>query len=295
MMDTYKCNICPRTCGADRNSGVGFCGVGGGLRVAKAFLHMWEEPCISGSHGSGTVFFSGCNLKCIYCQNHVISQGNFGKEISVDHLREIFTSLKEKGAHNINLVNPTHNVIQIREAVLGLAGIDVPIVYNSNGYDSMEGLRLMEGIVNIYLPDIKYFSPELSLKYSGAANYYETAVLAVQEMYRQVGGAVFDSEGILTKGLIIRHLILPGLASESIKVLDWIKRNMPEDILVSLMSQYTPYYRAGEFPEINRRITRREYERVVNHFLKLGFENGYIQERDSAQEDYIPDFNLEGV
>lgn len=263
--------------------------------VAKAFLHKWEEPCISGTNGSGTVFFSGCSLKCVYCQNYTISQENYGREVTLPQLGRIFTRLQEMGAHNINLVNPTHFAAQIKQCLSDTVGLKIPAVYNTNGYERLETLRLLEGAISVYLPDLKYRSPEVAAKYSGASDYFETATSAVLEMYRQVGAPVLDEEGIIRKGLVIRHLILPGLASESIKILDWIKANLPGEVFVSLMSQYTPYYRAELHPEINRRITRREYEKVLNHFFKLGFENGYVQERDSAREEYIPDFNLEGV
>ena len=288
------CGICPRNCKVDRIKNAGYCRVPALPVVAKACLHMWEEPCISGSRGSGTVFFSGCNLKCVYCQNHDISQECFGKEITISHLGQIFLRLKDKGAHNINLVNPTHYTHVIKECLDTTKGLDIPVVYNSNGYESITTLRSLEGYVNVYLPDFKYIDNETALKYSNAENYFEIAAQAISEMYRQVGPLVLDEEGIIKKGLIIRHLILPGMASMSIKILDFIKENLP-GAAVSLMSQYTPYYRCEEFPEINRRITRREYEKVVNHFLKLDFENGYMQERDSASEKYIPDFNLEGV
>lgn len=264
--------------------------------VAKAYLHKWEEPCISGKNGSGTVFFSGCNLKCVFCQNYQISQENFGKEVSIDDLSKIFLLLQLKGAHNISLVNPTHFVAQIREAVLNIEKeLTVPVVYNSNGYESSECLKLMEGIVDIYLPDLKYFDKDVSLKYSGAQDYFEVASGALLKMYRQAGGARFDELGLLKKGLVVRHLILPGHTKDSIKILDWIKENLPGDIIISLMSQYTPYYKACRYPEINRRITRKEYDRVVNHLLKLGFKNGFVQERSSADEEYIPEFDLEGV
>lgn len=289
------CKICPRECGIDRNRVKGFCGVGTLPVVAKAFLHMWEEPCISGVNGSGTVLFSGCNLKCVYCQNYTISQEHFGKETTIDGLRRIFLNLQNKGAHNINLVSPSHYVLQIREALEGLPELNIPVIYNSNGYESREGLMVMEGLVDVYLPDLKYCSSEAASKYSRAADYFEVAARALMEMYRQVGSTVFDKNGMIKKGMIIRHLILPGQSSESIKILDWIRGNLPDDITVSLMSQYTPYYKSEGYPEINRRITRWEYERVLNHFIKLGFENGYVQERDSAEEKYIPDFNLEGV
>lgn len=263
--------------------------------VAKAFLHMWEEPCISGENGSGTVFFSGCNLRCVYCQNFKISQECYGKEITVGKLSSIFLSLQYKGAHNINLVSPSHYVPQIGQAILKAEGLQIPVIYNSNGYEGIESLKILDGFVNVYLPDLKYYSPEVSGRYSGAPDYFKVAAEAICEMYRQVGTPVLDDDGLIKRGLMIRHLILPGLAGESIKILDWIKANLPGDIIVSLMSQYIPYYRAGDYPEINRRITRREYEKVVNHFIKLGFENGYVQERDSAEEEYIPVFNLEGI
>lgn len=289
------CTICPRSCGTDRSRTVGFCGMGGNPVVARAFLHMWEEPCISGTRGSGTVFFSGCNLRCVHCQNHRISHGNFGRELTTEQLASVFLSLQEKGAHNINLVTPAHFVKQIKSALEAANGLKLPVVYNSNGYESPEGLSLMEGVADVYLPDLKYCSPGISSKYSGAADYFKVASAAIQAMYGQVGPPVFNDEGVMTRGMIIRHLILPGLASESVKILRWIRENLPGDVHVSLMSQYTPYHRACEFPEINRRITRREYEKVLDSFYRLGFENGYVQERDSAGEEYIPEFNLEGL
>ena len=286
-----KCAICPRRCGIDREIKRGYCGMGDMPVVAKAFLHVWEEPCISGTKGSGTVFFSGCNLKCVFCQNYMISQQNSGNKVSINDLKNIYLDLQHKGAHNINLVNPSHFVMQIRESLSHILGLKIPVVYNTNAYESLEGLKLMEGIVSVYLPDLKYFSMEASRKFSCAEDYFQVATEAIIEMYRQVGGALINEEGIMQKGLIIRHLILPGNIRDSIMILDWIKANMPQDIYVSLMSQYTPYYKAEDYPEINRRITRREYDKVVNHFLKLGFENGYIQERESADESFIPDFS----
>ena len=263
--------------------------------VAKAFLHMWEEPCISGTRGSGTVFFSGCNLKCIYCQNYSISHENFGKELTVEQLASVFLSLQQKGAHNINLVTPVHFVISIRDAVQAAKGLRLPIIYNSSGYESLEGLGMMEGTADVYLPDLKYFSPDISRKYSGAADYFDNASRAVIEMYRQVGPVKFDSDGIIRSGLIIRHLILPGLSGDSIKILKWIRENLPDNVHISLMSQYTPYYKACEFPEINRHITRNEYEKVLDCFYRLGFKYGYVQERNPDGEEYIPEFNLEGI
>lgn len=291
------CNKCPRQCGVNRENNLGFCGVLQQPKVAKAFLHMWEEPCISGTMGSGTVFFSGCNLKCIYCQNYEISQNNYGKIISIERLQEIFIELINKGAHNINLVNPSHYTDAISQALRSLkkqGKLNVPVVYNTNGYDLVDTLKEMEGLVDVYLPDIKYFNDETALNYSRASNYPEVSKKAILEMFRQVGSPILDG-GLIKRGLIIRHLILPGHTAESIKILDWISENLPKSVYVSLMSQYTPYYKADKHPEINRPITRHEYEKVVNHLYKLGLEEGYVQERQSADTQYIPNFNLEGV
>jgi putative pyruvate formate lyase activating enzyme len=292
------CSSCPRNCGIDRSNRVGFCGVSEQPRIAKAFLHMWEEPCISGTRGSGTVFFSGCNLKCVFCQNYEISQKGFGKTISIERLQEIFLELVKKGAHNINLVNPSHYTKSIKEAVLPLkeeGKLNVPIVYNTNGYETVEALKEMNGVVDVYLPDFKYFTEKTAQKYSAAANYPEICKRAILEMYSQVGVPAMDCDGIIKRGLIVRHLILPGHTKESINILDWIAQNLPEGVYISLMSQYTPYYDAIKFTEINRPITRNEYDKVVGHLFRLGLENGFIQERESSDTQYIPDFNLEGV
>lgn len=290
-----KCEICPRKCGVDRKIGRGFCGVGERPKVAKAFLHKWEEPCISGRNGSGTVFFSGCNLKCIFCQNYRISQEYSGKEIFLEELSNIYLRLQSMGAHNINLVNPSHYVRQIKQSLKISSNLNIPVIYNTNAYETIDGLKEVEGLIQVYLPDLKYMDESTARKYSGAPDYFEVACTAIKEMYRQVGGPVLDEKGMITGGLIIRHLILPGLASESIRILDYIKNNLPDDIYISLMSQYTPVYMAEKYPEINRGITRREYERVLNHFFRLGFENGYVQERESASCEYIPEFDFEGV
>ncbi len=297
-MTREYCNQCPRQCGIIRKKGLGYCGVSEQLKVAKAFLHMWEEPCISGTQGSGTVFFSGCNLKCVFCQNYDISQNNYGKVISIKRLQEIFIELIKNGAHNINLVNPTHYTNAIKQALLPLkqqGKLTVPVIYNTNGYESIETLKVIEGMVDVYLPDMKYSSDKTAFKYSKAQNYPEVSRKAVIEMYNQVGSPVLDQAGIIKKGLIIRHLILPGHIKESMHILDWISDNLPKSVYISLMSQYIPYYNAEKYTEINRGITRHEYERVVNHLYKLGLEAGYIQERQSADVQYVPDFNLEGV
>jgi putative pyruvate formate lyase activating enzyme len=276
----------------------GVCGVGAPLRVARAALHFWEEPCISGTRGSGTVFFSGCPLKCCFCQNYDISDGCAGTDITVERLAEIFLELQVQGAHNINLVSPTHFTPQIARA-LRLAkdgGLTVPIVYNSGGYDSPEGLQLMEGLIDIYMPDLKYVDAERSKRYSGAADYFKVASASILEMARQAGPAVFDAEGVMKRGLIVRHLVLPGGTRDSIAALDWLAENLDrESIVVSLMSQYMPCHRSALYPEINRRLTTLEYNRVLDHYHALGFQYGYCQQRSSADAAYVPPFDGEGV
>ena len=292
------CTMCPRRCGVDREIKMGVCGVGELPRVARAMLHRWEEPCISGTRGSGTVFFSGCPLKCCFCQNHNISAGAEGKDISVARLAEIFLELQSQGAHNVNLVSPTHFVRQIAEA-LRLAkagGLAVPVVWNSGGYDLPEGLALLDGLVDVYMPDVKYMDAERSRKYSGAADYFMVASAAIPVMFRQVGPAILNDDGILTRGLILRHLVLPGGTADSIAILDWIANTLGvKDVVISLMSQYTPCHLSACHPEINRRVTSLEYNRVLERFRKLGFMHGYCQQRASASCEYVPQFNLDGV
>lgn len=294
-MDMHNCRLCPRQCGADRYKGTGFCGCGAGIRVAKAYLHMWEEPCISGTRGSGTVFFSGCNLKCCFCQNYKISHENHGKDISETRLSEIFLELQQKGAHNINLVSPTPYVPQIIAALDVCRGqLDIPIVYNTGGYESIETLKMLDGYVNVYLPDFKYYDNALGEKYSGVKNYFETVTAALKEMYRQTGPCLIE-DGIIRRGMIIRHLALPSHRDDSVKVLEWTAENFPQnDILVSLMSQYTPFYKSSEHKEISRRISTFEYNYVLDKAAALGL-NGFMQERSSAREEYTPDFDLSGI
>lgn len=294
--DFTACRLCPRKCGADRTRGQGFCGGTAEVRAAKAYPHMWEEPCISGTKGSGTVFFSGCGLKCVFCQNYKISAENSGKIISVDRLGEIFLELQDKGVHNINLVSGGHYVPQIINALDRVKDrLDIPVVYNSGGYELKETLKLLEGYVDIYLPDLKYYDNALAERYSGAADYAETALCAIGEMIRQVGRYVIDDDGLMKKGVIIRHLTLPSHRHDSIKVLECIRENFgTENVLLSLMSQYTPFYRSGEFKEISRRISTFEYESVAKKALELGFD-GFMQERSSAREEYTPDFDLIGI
>lgn len=287
------CNLCPRKCNVNRDLKSGFCGVSNTLKVARAQLHFWEEPIISGTNGSGTIFFSGCNLKCVYCQNYNISKENFGKDITTQRLAEIFKELENAGAHNINLVTPSHYVKQIVEA-LNIYKPKIPVVYNTSGYDSVEELKMLEGYVNVYLTDLKYYSSELSQKYSSAKNYFEVCSLAIKEMIRQQPKNVMEN-GLIKKGVIIRHMVLPNCINDSFKVLDWIKNNLGEDVIVSVMGQYTPYFNASKFPEINRKLKPVEYKLVINHFNKLGLKNGFMQSLDSADENFIPPFNLEGV
>lgn len=288
------CTACPRKCGADRSVSAGFCGMTDTFRVARAALHFWEEPCISGEKGSGTVFFSGCNLKCIFCQNYELSHGLFGKDISDERLLEIFDELIAKGANNINLVNPTHYALHLA-SLLKNHKPSVPVVYNTSGYESVETLKKLEGIVDIYLTDLKYYDSAVSEKYSDAADYFEKASAALLEMRRQIPEDIFDENGIMQKGVIVRNLILPGNISQSIKVLDWLSDNLPNETIISLMSQYTPCGEAENYPPVNRRISKREYETVKRHLYSLDFENVYLQELSSAKEEYIPPFDLTGV
>lgn len=288
------CNMCPRKCSADRKNSVGFCGVPQDFVIARAALHHWEEPCISGKNGSGTVFFSGCNLRCVYCQNYPISHGCFGKRISDKRLTEIFDSLIEQGAENINLVNPTHYALQLARVLKDYKS-PVPVVYNSSGYESVETLKQLEGLIDIYLPDLKYITADRAQKYSAAADYFEKASAAIAEMRRQVPEDVFSPDGKLLKGLLIRHLILPMNTNRSIEIFSWIKKTLGEKTLVSLMAQYTPCGEIDAFPELQRRITDREYNKVLAFLEEEGFENAFVQQRTAADSGFIPDFDLTGV
>lgn len=285
------CSICPRHCNVDRSVNLGFCQSPDNFRVARAALHFWEEPCISGKDGSGTVFFSGCNLKCVFCQNNEISAENKGVEISDDKLISIFENLISQGANNINLVNPTHYAKRLAK-VLGRWKSPVPIVYNSSGYEEVETLKALDGLIDIYLPDLKYIRAEKAMRYSKAADYFEKASAALLEMRRQVEDK-FDGD-IMKSGMIIRHLILPQNTNSSIAVLDFIKSNFP-NTFVSLMAQYTPCGDLSEFPEINRKITKREYEKVVNYAFDNSFDKLFIQELSSADKSFIPKFDFTGV
>lgn len=304
-MDTMKllekCELCPRKCNVNRLQGqVGYCRAGKNVKVAKAMLHMWEEPCISSpttkGAGSGAVFFSDCSMGCVFCQNFDISQEHNGKEIKIERLAEIFLWLQEKNANNINLVSPTHYVPQIIEA-LKIArgkGLALPVIYNSNGYENVETIKYLEGYVDVYLPDIKYFSDRYSLRYSKTPNYFKYASKAVLEMIKQVGAPQLEG-GLIKKGVIIRHLLLPSLLSESKKIVDWMDKNIPKSVYISLMCQYVPMYKADKYPEINKKVSAKAYEWLLDYCLSKGFKNGFMQEYDSAETVYTPQFNLDGI
>ena len=289
------CFCCARKCGTDRSSGKSFCGVNNKIRLARAALHHWEEPCISGTNGSGTIFFSGCNLRCIYCQNYNISNGAEGIEISVERLREIFFELIAQGAHNINFVTPSHFSDAILQALENIS-LPVPIVFNTNGYDSVENLKRFENKVQIYLPDLKYADNDIAEKFSHAPNYFEKACAAIDEMFRQRGPYNFDDDGMLTSGVVIRHLILPGHLENSKKVIDYISsRFKPGEVLFSLMRQYTPFGRIENFPELQSPLSDEEYNEIEEYLFASGIEDGFIQDKESASESFIPPFNGEGV
>lgn len=293
------CMRCPRACGVKRQEGqAGYCGVSGEhVYVARAALHMWEEPCISGETGSGAVFFTGCPLHCIYCQNAKIAGGKIGKEITVERLAEIFLELQGQGAANINLVTPTHYSQEILEAVKWAReqGLKLPIVYNCSGYEKVNTLKELEGIVDIYLTDFKYMESELADRYSHAPDYPETAQAALKEMVRQQGTAVFDEQGMLQRGVIVRHLLLPNHLRNAKAVVEYVYNTYGDHVYISLMNQYTPLPQVADIPELNRKVTKREYERLIAYALELGVEQGYIQEGETAEESFIPDFNCDGV
>ena len=292
-----KCNMCPRNCNVNRIKGEsGVCKATSDIKVSLVSTHYFEEPCISGEKGSGTIFFTGCNLKCVYCQNYEISSNMYGKAISIERLAEIMLEQQERGIQNINLVTPTMYALQIKEAIF-LAkkkGLVIPIVYNCGGYESVEILKELEGCIDIYLPDFKYISNEYANKYSNAHNYYEKATAAIIEMRRQVVDK-FDEKGNMKSGLVIRHMILPNMVDNTKGVIKWIKDNLGEKTVISIMAQYFPTYKAKEYEEINRKITNEELEQVENYLFELDMVNGYIQELGEHEEEYVPNFNLDNV
>lgn len=296
-----KCDLCPRKCLVDRKKGEkGICGQTENLKVARAALHFWEEPCISGDAGSGAVFFSGCPLHCVFCQNENIANGTVGKEISLERLVDIFLELQEKGANNINLVTPGHFVPQIVKALdqAKKEGLTLPVVYNTSSYETVDTIRMLDGYVDIYLPDFKYMSPVLSKKYSHAPDYAQVAKAAIAEMVRQTGKAVFvngDEDNLILRGTIVRHLTLPGCMEDSMQILKYLHDTYGDTIYISIMNQFTPLSNLEKYQELNRRITDEEYETLVDYAIEIGIENGFIQEGDTAEESFIPAFDCEGV
>jgi putative pyruvate formate lyase activating enzyme len=288
------CSLCPRKCNIDRTNQIGYCGVNEKIRVARAAPHYWEEPCISGKNGSGTVFFSGCNLGCVFCQNYQLSHEAFGKDVTEYELMKIFDNLINKGVHNINLVTPTH-YSHVLSKVLKEFNSPVPIVYNTSSYEAVDALKELDGLVDIYLPDIKYYDNEPALKYSKAKDYFLYASEAVKEMYRQVGDLIIDDNGIAQRGILIRHMLLPGNISQAVKIFNWVADNLSLDTYISVMRQYTPYGEAKNMSPIDRPITAKEYKIAKQKIEEIGFENIYFQKKSSSDEIFIPDFNLEGV
>ncbi len=292
-----NCTLCPRECGVDRTKSRGFCGAGDKIKVARAALHFWEEPCISGKNGSGTVFFSHCTLKCVFCQNREISRGEVGAEISIQRLAEIFLELQNKDAENINLVTPTHYAVQIVKA-LDLArenGLKLPIVYNTSGYEKVDTLKMLKGYVDIYLPDFKYYDSRFSKKYSSCENYFNFVGDAIEEMLSQTGDPQFFENGIMKKGVIIRHMVLPSLLDDSKRVLKYINRRFGNSVYVSIMSQYTPFGDLTQFPEIANSLSKDDYNEILDYADMIGIEKGFTQEGESAKQSFIPPFDLEGV
>ena len=291
-----SCRLCPRNCNVNRTEKVGFCGAGENVRVALVSLHKWEEPCLVGENGAGTVFFSHCNLRCVFCQNFKISAEGYGKEISVEQLARIFLEQQRRGAANIELVTPTHYVPQICEAldVAKAGGLKIPIVYNTNSYENLSTLDLLKNRVDIFLPDLKYFEDEIAKTFSNAPNYFQVATDAIQKMFELTGENKFNSEGMMTRGVIVRHLVLPNFRRDSMKILDWLK-NFGDKIFISLMNQYTPLFRASEFKKINRRLTTFEYDSVVNYAVDIGIKNCYIQVGKTSDEKFVPNFQIDSL
>ena len=293
MLEKLKsCEVCPHHCKVNRFEKVGYCRASDKIKFALSYIHNFEEPCISGTKGSGTIFFSNCNCNCLFCQNYEISHGDLGKEISIEELTNLMLEQQSKGVHNINLVTPTIYAYQIIEAIkiAKKNGLSIPIIYNSSGYEEVKTLKDLEPYIDVYLPDLKYFSNEIALKYSGIKEYFDFASKAIIEMYNQKGSPVFDENGIIQKGIIIRHLILPNHVQNSKNVLKWIKENLPDDIYVSVMAQYFPTYKAMQIPLLNRKISKKEYNEVANYLYSLNLNNGYIQELGEHEEEYVPPF-----
>lgn len=287
------CFLCPRECGVDREKGyIGYCGMTNKLKIARASLHMWEEPCISGQKGSGTIFFSGCSLRCVFCQNRDIAIGNKGINVSIGQLAELFLVLQDNGATNINLVTPTHYILQIVEAI-NMAknqGLKLPIVYNTSGYEKVENIKRLDGLIDIYLPDFKYKDNTIALKYSNVVDYFSVADKALQEMCKQISSVEFKND-IMFRGVIVRHMVMPGYTSDSKAIIKHLHDKYGDSIFISIMNQYTPMEKMDKYPEINRKITKREYEKVIEYAIDLGIKNAFVQEGNTASESFIPDFD----
>ena len=295
LTNLERCNICPHKCQVNRIKGqIGKCKSGNKVKIALYSIHNFEEPCISGKNGSGTIFFSNCNLNCVFCQNYEISQLGQGKEFEINELADIMIKEQEKGVENINLVTPTSYIIQIAESIKIAKGkgLKIPIVYNTNSYENIESLKLLDGLVDIYLPDLKYYYNKLGKRYSNVENYFEIATNAILEMYRQVGNVQIDSNGILQKGVVIRHLVLPNHIENSKKVLKWIKENLDNKVFVSIMAQYFPTYKAKNIEKINRKLTKKEYQEIMEYVDSIGLDNGYVQELGEHEEKYVPKWNI---
>ena len=296
MLD--KCMICPRNCKVNRLNGQkGYCRSSDKMKIALVSVHKFEEPCISGTEGSGTIFFSNCNLKCIYCQNHDISQENVGKEVSVERLAQIMLEQQNRNVNNINLVTPTMYVYQIIDSIKIAKenGLKIPIIYNSNGYENIDTIKMLNGYIDVYLPDLKYYLDEVAIKYSDAPDYFNIATKAIKEMYNQVGTVKFDERGIIQKGVIIRHLILPNHIKNTKNILKWIKDNFDDKVFVSIMAQYFPTYKAKYDDLINRKLSIREYREIENYIYSLDLKNGYMQEIGKHEEEYVPKFDLSNL
>ena len=290
-----ECNVCPHKCKVNRLEGKsGRCKCNDKIKIALVSTHMYEEPCISGTNGSGTIFFSNCNLSCKFCQNYEISQLGKGYEITIEELASIMIKQQEAGVHNINLVTPTMYAYQIIEAIkiARKNGLNIPIIYNSNGYENVETIKDLKGYIDVYLPDLKYYSNEIAVKYSKAPNYFEIVSKAILEMISKVGEPIFDKDGMIRKGVMIRHLVLPNHIQNSKNVLKWIKENIPEEIYIDVMAQYFPTYKAKEDELINRKLTKREYKEIENYFYLLDFKNGYMQELGEHEEEYVPKWDV---
>jgi len=298
IFDFGSCKLCPKECGVDRTNGrTGFCGASDKIKVARASLHCWEEPCLSGDKGSGTVFFSGCNMSCVYCQNSEISHKNKGFEITKERLLEIFFELKSAGAHNINLVTAGHYLPMVLDAVKSAKQqkINIPFVYNSSGYEKADALVLADGLIDIYLPDFKYIHSERASRYSKAPDYPEVAMKAIDEMVHQRPKCIFDEDGILKSGVIVRHLLLPGGLLESKKIMKYLYEKYADSIFISIMSQYTPFGELRDFPELQNKVSRADYDKLVDYAIKIGVTNAFIQDGSAAKESFIPDFSGQGV